>query len=146
MTVVREFHEAFGLPAPTSPTAQDAATIRLRMRLINEEAEEVINELNNLIYARDFGASDEVLRRLLKELADLRYVVEGAAVTFGLPIDDAYEEVHRSNMSKLGEDGKPVYRHDNKVLKGPNYREPDMEQFIPQIIEGEAEDDPAHTD
>lgn len=117
------------------------------MRLITEEANEVIAELNNLIYAPTFAASDEVLRRLLKELADLRYVVEGAAVTFGLPIDEAYTEVHRSNMSKLGPDGLPLYRADGKVLKGPNYREPDMERFIPQSIEGEAtEHDPTHTD
>lgn len=140
MTVVREFHEAFNLPAPTSPYPADEATIRLRMRLIHEEYNEVIQELNNLIYAQNFAAVDEVLRRLLKELADLRYVVEGTAVTFGLPIDAAYAEVHRSNMSKLGEDGKPIYRHDNKVLKGPNYREPDMEQFIPIAIEGSYEE------
>lgn len=59
-------------------------------------------------------------------LADILYVVYGTAAEFGIPIDEIFAEVHKSNMSKLGEDGKPVYRGDGKVLKGPNFKLPDI--------------------
>lgn len=112
----------------------------MRMRLIREEYAEVKHELERLLHVRTIEQRDEVFRSLLKELADLRYVVEGAAVTFGLPLDEAYAEVHRSNMSKLGNDGKPIYREDGKVLKGPNYVEADMTKFIPIPEEVESEE------
>lgn len=141
MTPVREFHKAFDQPAPNFPPLKpDADLVRLRMRLIREEYEEVMAELTKLTQphvARDPEAVMLVLSLLLKELADLRYVLEGAAVSFGLPIDAAYAEVHRSNMSKLGEDGKPIRRTDGKVLKGPNYSPADMTPFVPQIINHE---------
>jgi predicted HAD superfamily Cof-like phosphohydrolase len=82
----------------------------------------------------------EGLRRLLKELCDLRYVVEGAAASLGLPIEEAYREVHRSNMSKLGPGGKPIYDPGGKVMKGPNYSPADMERFVPPIIDGSVHD------
>lgn len=138
MSVTAEFHKAFNLPAPSHPPRQpDPELVRLRLRLIGEEFKEVRDELEYLAHDH---TPDEVVagyRRLLKELADLRYVAEGCAVTFALPIDPAYEEVHRSNMSKLGPDGEPLYREDGKVLKGPNYTEADMKQFVPSIIEGD---------
>lgn len=105
------------------------------MRLIREECEEVVEELSKLARTQDPDKATEIYRRLLKELADLIYVAEGCAVSFGLPIEDAYREVHSSNMSKLGKDGKPIYREDGKVLKGPNYREANMEQFVPEILD-----------
>jgi len=67
---------------------------------------------------------------LAKELADLLYVVYGTAAAYGIPIDDVYREVHRSNMSKLGPDGKPIYREDGKVLKGPNYTPADIQKVL----------------
>jgi len=67
---------------------------------------------------------------LLKELADLVYVVYGTAVSLGLNLDEALERVHESNMSKLGEDGKPIYREDGKVLKGSNYKEPYLGDLV----------------
>lgn len=138
MSIVREFHAAFGQPAPEQPPlAIDNALIRLRMRLIKEEYDEVMHELTALLGAGEPNRTLEILRLLLKELADLRYVVEGTAVSLGLPIDAAYAEVHASNMSKLGPDGKPMIREDGKALKGPNYRAADMEQFVPAIIEQE---------
>jgi predicted HAD superfamily Cof-like phosphohydrolase len=134
VTVVREFHRAFGQPAPASPPIRpDVETLRLRLRLISEEYKEVKAELESLIHSTDPDVTVDLFRKLLKELADLRYVVEGCAVTFGLPIDAAYAEVHRSNMSKLGPDGKPIYREDGKVLKGDRYTPADMHQFIPDI-------------
>jgi predicted HAD superfamily Cof-like phosphohydrolase len=136
VTLVRQFHEAFDLAAPGFPTGQPADVVRLRMRLIEEEFKEVMEELQALLYAADYEAYLVALGRLLKELADLRYVTDGCAVTFGLPIDEAFAEVHRSNMSKLGSDGRPVKDAGGKVLKGPNYTEADMSQFVP-LIEGE---------
>lgn len=139
MTLVREFHEAFVQPAPSHPPLRvDPDVVRFRARLIREEYEEVKVELEAL----SAGCSDplvvhETLSKLLKELADLRYVLEGAAVTFGLPIDEAFAEVHRSNLSKLLPDGSVLRREDGKVLKGPNYTEADMSKLVPPIIEGE---------
>src|SRR5437870_2018759 len=93
-----------------------------------------MTELAALARATDPDEALAIMRALLKELSDLRYVTEGCAVTLGLPHEDAYVEVHRSNMSKLGEDGKPIYRKDGKVLKGPNYREADMVALLPDFI------------
>lgn len=148
MSIVQEFHEAFDLPRPKQPDPVDVDMLRLRLRLISEEYKEVRVEILKLIAllqharpgAERVDAVMATLGDLLKELADLRYVTEGAAVSFGLPIDAAYAEVHRSNMSKLGADGKPLYRDDGKVLKGPNYTEADMTQFVPAIIDSTAEE------
>jgi predicted HAD superfamily Cof-like phosphohydrolase len=138
MTLVREFHLAFDQPAPDHPPLQiEDSMIRLRIKLIKEEYKEVMDELESLLKADNPDRVLEVLRLLLKELADLRYVVDGTAVSLGLPIDSAFAEVHASNMSKLGADGRPIRREDGKVLKGPNYRPADMTQFVPAIIEQE---------
>jgi len=113
--------------------------VRLRMRLIREEFNEVMEELGRVARYEALGTDTQMMvyRDLLKELADLRYVVEGTAVSLGLPIEEAYAEVHRSNMSKLGEDGLPVTRDDGKVLKGPNYTPADMYSVLPDIPEVE---------
>lgn len=138
MTLVHEFHEAFNLDAPAQPPlVPDSNLVRLRMRLIREEYNEVMDELALLTRQADPNDIVITLRSLLKELCDLRYVTEGAAVALGLDIDTAYEEVHRSNMSKLGADGKPIYRADGKVSKGPSYSEADMTSFIPDVWEHE---------
>ena len=63
-------------------------------------------------------------------LTDILYVVYGAGHAFGLDLDDCFHEVHSSNMTKLGSDGRPLYREDGKVMKGPNYREPDLTKFV----------------
>ena len=97
----------------------DPETAMLRQRLIMEEAKEVTQErpvVNKVA--------------LTKELADLLYVVHGTAVAFGLPLEPAFVRVHQSNMSKLGDDGKPIYREDGKVKKGPNYQPPDLDRSI----------------
>lgn len=122
---VREFHKAF-MPGHLD---QDffGGLVDLRMSLISEEVHEVQHELfDPLTYvARDIEEIDKA--KLAKELADLLYVVYGTAATFGIDIDRVFDEVHKSNMSKLGEDGKPVYREDGKVLKGPNYQPPKLD-------------------
>lgn len=85
---------------------------QMRLRLITEEYNEIMQS--------------EDTDNLIKELADLIYVTYGYAACFGWDLDEAVRRVHASNMSKLGEDGEPIYRHDGKVLKGPNYMPPDL--------------------
>lgn len=119
---VQEFHESFGLPVKDTPDISDEKTNRLRINLLAEELEELQDAL---------AAGDIV--EVLDALTDLQYVLDGAYLSFGLQDvkDAAFAEVHRSNMSKLGADGKPVRREsDGKVLKGPDYFKPDLARFI----------------
>ena len=88
----------------------------LRFNLLKEEYEEVLDA--------------NTPAHLLKELADTVYVTYGFAATFGWDLDEAVRRVHASNMSKLGPDGKPIYREDGKVLKGPDYEEPDLTDLV----------------
>lgn len=156
--LVRDFHVAFDQPAPDEPTHPDEPTRALRARLILEEAAEVIGALNdwpqatvdalqqewgvaltNLVtISGSWGELEIDLAALTKELADLRYVTEGAAVALGLPLDEAYEIVHASNMSKLGEDGRPIKDEGGKALKGPNYWQ--AEPRIRELLLRDAED------
>ncbi len=120
-----EFHRAFGhtVDEPNPPIE----LAFLRARLISEEADEAVASIRNWMFERSFDRDTiDAKKNVAKELADLLYVVFGAAVTFGIPIQEVFNRVHTSNMSKLGEDGKPIYREDGKVLKGPNYKEPDL--------------------
>lgn len=129
--MVKEFHETYevDIDQPFSTELND-----LRSGLIAEEWDEVYTELFPRIYTQGHGYSVNLTKinkaALTKELADLMYVTIGTAITFGLPLEEVFAEVHRSNMSKLGEDGKPIYREDGKVLKGPNYKEPDLEKYF----------------
>lgn len=135
MTIVAEFHEAFGLACPSGPPlCADPDEIRSRMRLIREEFDEVMFELEHLLGPLSPDGTVARLCLLLKELCDLRYVTDGTAVSLGLPMEAAFGAVHRSNMSKLGLDGAPIIRHDGKVLKGPNYAAADMSLFVPAIV------------
>ncbi len=110
---VGEFHRAFGHPIAARPTF--AARAALRVELIREEFE----ELKLAIERGDLVA-------IADALGDLGYVIAGAALEFGIPLERVLEEIHRSNMSKLGADGKPITRADGKSLKGPNYRPPNI--------------------
>lgn len=126
--MVQEFHETFGHPVLKEPTNQDWKTEDLRVSLIAEE-------LSELEMALDLprGSVEQDRARLVAiadALSDLEYVVHGAAHAWGIPLDDTTAEVHRSNMSKLGEDGKPIYREDGKVMKGPNFVEPDLAAIL----------------
>lgn len=119
---VQEFHETYGLPVLDQANISDEKTNALRINLLAEE----LDELKEALKAGD-------LVETLDALIDLQYVLDGAFLSFGLQHvkEAAFDEVHRSNMSKLGEDGKPIRREsDGKVLKGPNYFKPDMAQFI----------------
>jgi predicted HAD superfamily Cof-like phosphohydrolase len=144
VSLVRRFHIAFGQPAPNAPTIPDAASAALRVRLITEEYKEVKVESDRLLAALRANAPADVivdiLQRLVKEVCDLRYVSEGTLVAFGVE-PEAYEEVHRSNMSKLGPGGKPIRREDGKALKGPNYAPADPDKMFPSIIDVESHEE-----
>ena len=118
---------------------EQGGVLSMRLCLIREEAEEVEDAVC-LLADKVFNAellgidmTEEIKAAkaaLLKELCDLQYVLSGFAVTFGLPLDEAFKRVHESNMSKLGPDGNPIYREDGKVLKGPNYKKPDLSDLV----------------
>jgi len=114
---VAEFMTSFRQDVETEP--QWTSVSELRYNLIDEELKELRQALDerNLIEVAD-------------ALTDLLYVVYGAGHSFGINLDKCFEEVHNSNMSKLGEDGRPIYREDGKVLKGPNYWSPNLKKIL----------------
>lgn len=116
---VRDFHDAFGLDNPDKFCMLDANTLRLRWKLIDEE----ISELKDAI-------DEEDKQNIAKELIDVLYVVYGMGACYGIDVDGVFAEVHRSNMSKLGPDGKPIFRDDGKVMKGDNYAKPDLTNLV----------------
>lgn len=137
----QEFIEAMGQPEGQRVDDDvNCDLLHLRTKLISEETDEVlfsVKDLMNLMLESKVGvrpvSKQEFVAAkaaLLKELCDLQYVLSGFAVTFGLPFDEAFRRVHESNMSKLGSDGKPVYREDGKVMKGPNYKEPNLTDLV----------------
>lgn len=113
--LVKEFHETFNHPIATEPALVDDEQAYLREQLITEEHEEFIDASIN----RDLTAISDAL-------GDLVYVCYGTALVYGIDLDAVIEEIHRSNMSKLNPDGTVTYRQDGKVLKGENYKEPDI--------------------
>lgn len=118
MDGVRAFHTAYGLPIKDAPDLSDARVNALRVGLLQEELDELKEALE---------AGDEV--GVIDALTDLQYVLDGAYLSLGYHAvkDAAFAEVQRSNMSKLGRDGKPVVREsDGKILKGPDYSPPDL--------------------
>jgi len=119
--MVREFHEVFGLAHPDRPTGIPAERAADRQRLLDEEVAEVAEA--SAAAQRD--PSPQRLADLARELADVVYVAYGTAITHGIDLDAVIAEVHRANMSKLDENGRPVVRN-GKVQKGPNFRPPDL--------------------
>ena len=110
-----DFMEAFGQQVRDEPMWPDFSTRELRLELIREE----YTELEDAIDQKDMVAVADAL-------TDLLYVIYGAGHAFGIDLDACYQEVHSSNMSKLDENGRPLKREDGKVLKGPNFFEPDL--------------------
>ena len=120
LAIVREWHEAFEVPVADAPTIPKH---RAQMRL--DILEEEVAELRAAVEADD-------LVEALDALCDIQYVLDGTFLEFGLHQlkHDAMAEVHSSNMSKLGTDGRPVLRDDGKVLKGPGFRQPDLARLL----------------
>jgi len=117
--LVGDFMEAFGQEVNCEPTLRDQDTQDLRIDLIQEELDELA-----------LGIDNNDIVEVADALTDLLYVVYGAGHAFGIDLDECFTEVHESNMSKLGEDGRPIYREDGKVLKGPNYFVPNLEEIL----------------
>jgi predicted HAD superfamily Cof-like phosphohydrolase len=116
---VKIFMETFGQMVKTKPSFPDDKTMQLRLALIQEELDElrVAMETKNL-------------KEVADALTDILYVTYGAGYAYGINLDKCFKEVQRANMSKLGNDGKPIYNENGKVMKGPNYSEPNLKKFI----------------
>ena len=116
---VKLFMVTYGQEVRTKAGFSDEKTNKLRIELIKEELEELTEAIkqNDLLEVAD-------------ALTDILYVTYGAGHAFGIDLDKCFDEVQNSNMSKLGEDGKPIYSESGKVMKGPNYFKPDLSKFI----------------
>ena len=116
---VKTFMQTFGQEVKSKPSFSTEKINQLRYNLIKEELEEFKQAIANkdLLEAAD-------------ALTDILYVTYGAGHAFGIDLDRCFEEVQNSNMSKLGEDGKPIYNDAGKVMKGPKYYKPDLSKFI----------------
>ena len=116
---VKIFMETFGQEVKSKPSLSSEKINSLRLSLIQEE----LDELNEAIQDKD-------IVEVADALTDILYVTYGAGHAFGIDLDQCFNEVQNSNMSKLGDDGKPIYNEDGKVMKGPNYFKPDLSKYI----------------
>ena len=116
---VKTFMETFDQEVKTKPSFSTDKINSLRYDLIKEELEELKEAMEN-----------KDLLEVADALTDILYVTYGAGHAFGIDLDKCFEEVQSSNMSKLGEDGKPIYNESGKVMKGPKYFKPDLSKFI----------------
>ena len=116
---VRLFMKTYGQEVKDKAGFSDAKTNNLRIDLIKEELEELTEAMQ-----------DKNLLEVADALTDILYVTYGAGHAFGIDLDKCFEEVQNSNMSKLGEDGKPIYNEAGKVMKGPNYFKPDLSKYL----------------
>lgn len=122
LQAVKEFHEAFGLGVKNKPTANlPLHLLKLRFNLMAEENDEYLEaaQKNDLVEVAD-------------ALGDMLYILCGTILEHGLQhkIEEVFDEIQRSNMSKLDKNGKPIYREDGKVMKGPNYFKPNIEKIL----------------
>ncbi len=129
--LIKDFHQAFGQNVCAEPTVE---LLELRRTLIGEEVKELFADIDTAIAHLKEGKDvpQEVYANMLKELADVQVVLSGTSVALKplQALEEAFNRVHASNMSKLGEDGKPIMRADGKVLKGPNYVPPDLVDLV----------------
>ena len=116
---VKTFMEAFGQIVRTKPQFPNDKTMLLRFDLIKEE----LTELDHAMITKN-------LKENADALTDILYVTYGAGYAYGINLDKCFKEVQRANMSKLGKDGKPIYNKKGKVMKGSNYLEPNLKQFV----------------
>ena len=116
---VGTFMKTFGQEVKTKPSFSSNKINKLRIDLIKEELEELQEAMKN-----------NDLLEVADALTDILYVTYGAGHAFGIDLDKCFEEVQNSNMSKLGEDGNPIYNESGKVMKGPNYFKPDLSKFV----------------
>ena len=122
LNAVKDFHDTFGLNYNDSPTVGlGKKIIELRFNLMKEENEEYIEAARN----------NDIIE-IADALGDMLYILCGTIIEHGMSdiIEDVFDEIQKSNMSKLGSDGKPIYREDGKVMKGPNYFKPNFSKFF----------------
>ena len=113
------FMKTFGQEVKNKPSFSTNKINKLRLDLIKEELSELTDAMNN-----------KDLLEVADALTDILYVTYGAGHAFGIDLDKCFDEVQNSNMSKLDEDGKPIYNEHGKVMKGPNYFKPDLSKFV----------------
>ncbi len=116
---VGKFMKTFGQEVKTKPSFSTDKINKLRVDLIKEELSELSEAMNN-----------KDLLEVADALTDILFVTYGAGHAFGINLDKCFEEVQNSNMSKLDENGKPIYNESGKVMKGPNYFKPDLSKFV----------------
>ena len=116
---VKQFMQTFGQEVKTEASFSDEKTNQLRLDLISEELEELKNAMEN-----------KDLLEVADALTDILYVTYGAGHAFGINLDKCFDEVQKSNLSKLGKNGKPIYNESGKVMKGPDYFKPDLSKFL----------------
>ncbi len=128
---IREIHKAFGLHINAEPTVE---LLQLRKTLIGEEVKELFADIDTAIAHMENAEEvpKSLYENMLKEVADIQVVLSGTSVALKplQKLEEAFLRVHESNMSKLGEDGKPIFREDGKFLKGPNYKKPDLSDLV----------------
>ena len=116
---VGTFMKTFGQEVKTEPSFSTDKINKLRIDLIKEELQELTEAMNN-----------NDLLEVADALTDILYVTYGAGHAFGIDLDKCFDEVQNSNMSKLDENGEPIYNESGKVMKGPNYFKPDLSRFV----------------
>ena len=116
---VKTFMKTFGQDVPAKPQFPDNKTMQLRYDLIKEELDELGLAMNT-----------KNLKEVADALTDILYVTYGAGCAYGIDLDLCFKEVQKSNMSKLGADGKPIYNEKGKVMKGPNFFKPNLKKFV----------------
>ncbi len=116
---VKTFMDTYGQEVKNTPEFPDSKIVQLRIDLIQEELNELKEAINN----------NDIIE-VADALTDILYVTYGAGHSFGVDLDSCFNEVQNSNMSKLGDDGKPIYNESGKVMKGPNYFKPNIKKII----------------
>ena len=116
---VKKFMKKFGQVVESKPQFPKEKVMHLRYDLIKEELDELKKAMD-----------EKNLKEIADALTDILYVTYGAGCAYGIDLDKCFKEVQRANMSKLGEDGKPIYNEKGKVMKGPNYSEPNLKPFV----------------
>ena len=116
---VKKFMQTFGQEVKPKASFPSEKIIKLRYELIEEE----LSELKTAMEDKD-------IQEIADALTDILYVAYGAGHAYGIDLDKCFEEVQNSNMSKLGEDNKPIYNENGKVMKGPNYFKPNLKKFL----------------
>ena len=116
---VKKFMQIFGQDIKTKPSFPNDKIVELRNLLIEEE----LSELKDAVNSKD-------ITEVADALTDILYVTYGAGHAYGIDLDKCFNEVQNSNMSKLGEDGKPIYNESGKVMKGPNYFKPNLKKLL----------------